>query len=685
MPEFLIVDGVKVYSPGAYATVDASALSGSGDGSKAVAYVGDFPEFEPAQPTRFFSGKDLERYDGSSSLLKLWAKLAFSPSQDSRVSGGAGSLTIVNAGTSTQAQHTLPDNNATDAVTLKSAIWGAKGNRVSYTVANDADGSRNMTTTLVNNGVTEVIKSKAVDVGTISYDGSFFVGVDSSVTLDWDATRANIAWQKGESYLASASLPVSLTPPAWEAPINGKIVAAMDAINAAQTINVTIDGFDSLGAAQNEVLVLTNGTLTATTSSDFSGYVTDITFADAVGGGTLTDAATLTVSSQVLGLELPAADYDTLQDMVRAIDSQPYFGGVVTEPRAIPSSEPDKTLTINNGLSDAGAVSDQVLRADLWGYTQALSNSSIVEAVRAASAEGPPAPSGDTPASAVSGFLLGGGATVADSTSWQAALDSIRNVDVNFITPETDDITILNLLPAHFDAAALNGYPRQAWAGSAEDLSLATLRTAWSNVLNNAYIGLVVQAADTPSPSGAGTKRLTPAQYALQHAAAQAAMSPGTPLTGKRLDVSAVYEASSWSHEDPDDINEAIESGLCVTTLGKGGLKVERSVSTYLTDNNPVWSETSTVNSVNECVRDLIDAVADYVGARAVTGTAASIKADVVAALNEQVSDGTIKGFRNVTVEDDGSTFRPFADVAFIEPINFIPIALRAVRIAENA
>ena len=681
MPEFIVQGGVKIYRPGAYATVDASALSGTGAGQNAVAYLGDFPDFEPAQPVRFLNQEDLVAYDPTSSMFALWAKLAFAPSKDNRVAGGAGSLTIVNAGTSTQAQVTLQDGTPANAAVLKSKLWGAKGNRVSYSLSNDVADGRDMTMVFNSNGVTETLKTKAVDVATLGYvspSASFYGNSNDTVTLDWTPVRANITWQKGIADVTIAP-DVITAPAAWEAPIAGKLTVGSAMARAGEVV-VEVFGFDIAGAPDSETVTLLAGTSASVdTAKDYYSYITGIT----ITSDTNQAGLDIEIAPKDLGLELKASDYNSLQEMVKAIDTQPWFSGTVIEPRAIPADEPDSLLSAS--LSNGGNPASKNLLADLWGFLNDISGSDIVESSRATGAVAPPNPSEETLLETVAGFLLGGGATAANATTWQAALDSLRNVDINFLALETADISILSKLAAHFDAAALNGYPRQAWVGPTAGLNLNDLKAQWSGVLNSAYVAMVPQTADTPAPSGTGTVPLTTAQYALMHAGMQAGMALGTPLTTKRPDVTAVYEASSWSHENPDDLKTAIKAGLCVTSLGGKGLKVERSVTTYLTDNNPIWSEASTVNSVNGCVRKLLLAVDHFIGGRAISGTASSIKAAVAASLNDQVSDGTIKGFRNVRVVDNGTSFAPFADVAFVEPINFIPITLNAIRIPQNA
>ena len=77
MPSFLNLNGLKIYRPGVYATIDASSLGGAGVSTGNIALVGNFPQFEHNEPTAFTSARDLVDYAPNDSENALLAKLAF--------------------------------------------------------------------------------------------------------------------------------------------------------------------------------------------------------------------------------------------------------------------------------------------------------------------------------------------------------------------------------------------------------------------------------------------------------------------------------------------------------------------------------------------------------------------------------------------------------------------------------
>ena len=119
-----------------------------------------------------------------------------------------------------------------------------------------------------------------------------------------------------------------------------------------------------------------------------------------------------------------------------------------------------------------------------------------------------------------------------------------------------------------------------------------------------------------------------------------------------------------------------------MSALSRGplGWRVERSVTTWLRDDNPIYSEVSANESVNASVRDLRAGLDGFIGEPNRSLTANRIKSIVEARLNRQVLDGVIKNFRNVVLEDLGDTLRVNYEVAAVEPLNFISVTASVAR-----
>jgi hypothetical protein len=160
----------------------------------------------------------------------------------------------------------------------------------------------------------------------------------------------------------------------------------------------------------------------------------------------------------------------------------------------------------------------------------------------------------------------------------------------------------------------------------------------------------------------------------------QAGTSVATPLTWKRPSLYNVR--AKW--DGSRDASEAISKGIINISADTLGFKVERSVTTWLEDDNPVYSEMSANESINTSVRDLRGALKIRVGDKVYGNTAAKMKTVVEARLNQQVTQGIIKAWRNAALEDLGDTVRVNYEVAAIEPLNFILITASVVRIASD-
>jgi len=160
----------------------------------------------------------------------------------------------------------------------------------------------------------------------------------------------------------------------------------------------------------------------------------------------------------------------------------------------------------------------------------------------------------------------------------------------------------------------------------------------------------------------------------------QAGTAVATPLTWKRPNVFELRQA--W---DPNrDANEAIQKGICNLSTDNLGIRVERSVTSYMEDDNPIYSEVSSNESINTSIRDLRAALKIRIGDAVYGNTAAKLKSVVEARLNNQVRDGIIKAWQNATLVDGGDSISVTYEVAAVEPLNFIILTANVVRIASE-
>jgi len=579
MPSSLSLNGLKIFRPGVYATVDASALGGSSPSVGNVCVVGAFAAFEQGVALTFTSAQSLSRYDHSDRELAHIGKVAFAPSLDERIPAGANSLTILNVASSMYYGGSL----------LGSVGFG--GDRV--------------------NGLSyEWSQSEAMSSGEATFDVS--------------------------DMASDGALSVSLSTTAHT-----------------QSVVVAITGADLSGASASATLTFAAGNADAQVTAAF-GRIDSVS--------AISDDASYAGSVVVDGSKAFApADYASLREMWGALDQLPSVTATYLAAREYDADAFDA----DTSADVSGSVNALSFRCDLQEIIEALASSQLVTAERPTL--GTLSLVEQTSGSSVS--LLSGGAVSAVSLSdWTDALTTIESADLQIIVAWSDAADVHAEVATHLRAAALAGRERNAWVGSSANESLSALNTR-AKALNNRNIALVGQQVRLTAPTGEAVTR-PPQWLALMLAGMQAGSPIATPLTRKAPNVLDVFGA--WDADR--DAAQAIRSG--VTTLSRGplGWRVERSVTTWLRDDNPIYSEVSANESVNTSVRDLRAGLDGFIGEPNRSLTANRIKSIVEARLNRQVLDGVIKNFRNVVLEDLGDTLRVNYEVAAVEPLNFISV-----------
>jgi hypothetical protein len=159
----------------------------------------------------------------------------------------------------------------------------------------------------------------------------------------------------------------------------------------------------------------------------------------------------------------------------------------------------------------------------------------------------------------------------------------------------------------------------------------------------------------------------------------QAGTAIATPLTRKSVDILKTHE-NNWS--PVTDLEAAIDSGFILIGRNRLGFFVERSVTTWSEDDNPIFSEVSANESVNTCIRDLRNFVEGRIGDANDAGMAELVKQIVITRLNQQVLDSVIKAYdkTSLLVTDQGDRLRVDIRIAAVEPLNFILIHAEVVR-----
>ena len=157
----------------------------------------------------------------------------------------------------------------------------------------------------------------------------------------------------------------------------------------------------------------------------------------------------------------------------------------------------------------------------------------------------------------------------------------------------------------------------------------------------------------------------------------QGALPAAEPLTRKLPNILDTTE--SWIRED--DVNEAIKRGIVCVGLGlSNDLRVERSITTWRSDNESFNTEVSCRESVNTCLRELRKFLDGELGGKILNTTVGRLLNLSENRLRQLREAGIIQDFANVAVRRVADTVFVDFDLAAVEPLNFIRITANLVR-----
>lgn len=645
MPSSLNLNGLKIYKPGVYATVDASALGGQNTSTGNVCLVGAFPSFEADNPLTFTSAGALRDYDSTDKELALLGKLAFAPSVDARVPAGVNSLTVLNVQTCTQAKYDLVNDNADTVATFEASVWGNKGNNTYVTCS--FDGAFDVT--LNRNGLAEeYLNVTSGDVCSFEYTGTAL----TTASLDLsDTNNLVINWTKTVD-LSSNNASVNVTDMKTVAGLGFQLDEAPNA-----NVVIVISGYNVDGVASTQTITLSN--TTKVTSNIFS-QVYGLSITNTAQAGLV-----LTISGVAFDLDLSTFDtVNEVVDFVNQANTDYHFTANYLASKSYSSIALDGFRLAQN-IKGVEAI----VAANLQELIDTLASSKVVSLVRVGSI------ACDDFTNITGTFLLGGTQSSVILSDWTNALELIETSDIQIVVPWSSDVDVHKEILKHCTKSSVAGSERNAWVGASANQSIIDLKNNWVKALNNRNVAIVGQSVKVTNPQGI-IQTLEPKYLALICASMQAGTPVSTPLTRKRPDVVDVL--GSWIANR--DVTDAIKAGICALTSDNQGWRIERSVTTWIKDDNPIYSEVSANESINTSVRDLRNALDIYIGDRNLNVTSARILGIVSARLDQQVLNGIIKAYKNIVLENIGDTLKVNYTVAAVEPLNFIAITASVSR-----
>jgi|13_taG_2_1085334.scaffolds.fasta_scaffold00118_30 hypothetical protein len=650
MPTSIFFNGQRRSRPSVYARVINNLTEQSAPSTGNLALVGDFPQLKAATPVRFTNSLDLADYmRGTNRDIDTAAALMFKPLEsDSTID----SLTLVSAGDSTQA------SVINGGITVKSRLWGVDGNRLKVKIASNASDA-SLYDLEVFEGVVpreSVVALGDGAVASLEYTPALANETLDRVTVEIDATDLNL--DAGVSYLeavvqAGGNMLTDTTP------CNGNVtLKILEDQTAPSTVNIV--GLNLQGVVASEAV-----TIPATALANET-FVTSVSFSK------ITQISASSAASFVGALRV---DFNVFNKLLANIDS---FEDTLNEIKSLGDELTGAFIVTLPAARLKGADLDAVSTALVYNASKPFTSngatlinwfagSAFVEAEKN---------SNTAPVASANAVRLTGGSIdpVVSADNWQAAFDAIKRVDVNIVVPFDSTVAVAQQAAQHaIDAAQDAGYERNVWVGTAAAQTVQQAYANWSKQLNDRNVAVTPQSIIVDGTA------LDPRFTACLLAGIQGATSISEPMTRKRPSTAVTGTVENFSRED--DAGLAIRRGLVIfADPSSTGLRVERSVTSWLKDDNPVYSEVSANESVNQSIRLLREALNTQIGTRVTSARRAAVQKVAEKALIEQKRNGIIKNFKDLTVLLEGDTANVIYSLAAVEPLNFITVTANIVR-----
>lgn len=315
--------------------------------------------------------------------------------------------------------------------------------------------------------------------------------------------------------------------------------------------------------------------------------------------------------------------------------------------------------------------------------------SSLVSAAKLAGIEGVPAQAAKT-------FLSGAARGGSANSDFQAGFDALLAHRCNIVVPlvsqdstnmisngETDPTSNFNVNAINLQAVThcitasntKNRSERNCYVSvkdtfqNSQDASLS---------LNSERASMLFQDVEVVGVDG-NLKFVDPWGAACIVAGMQAGMPVGTPATFKRMNVNGIKHAQ---YNPKTQVDLAIDAGLLpLESVDSGGFRVVVQNSTYSTDANFVYNRPSVLAAADEVAYNLRNQLENiYVGTKAKTGTADSIRNSVIAIMTTFLDEELIVGddtndklgWKDLTVVLDGNCAIIHITITPVQGVDFV-------------
>lgn len=652
MPSSINFQGGTVYRPGTYGIVDASALSASGLTNGNVCVVGNFPHLEQLQLATFIDADDLTLSSPKDSLLALLADYGFNPLQ---TGGSPTSISLLNVQPNTQASL-----NIGSGVEIKSGYFGTRGNSLSLSIKN------NGVTTSANGaeeaGLSIVLTDNKIGANNpydaIIVDFEKLCKLTSATTLD--TLTVSFSSSTGLFSLDFSDTDTIATQKDYSIPVATGLLTCP---SNASAYTVTVSGKDKAGNALEQTFNVVAGGAVLDLGADF-GFVSLV--------NPSVDNLSFTFAGKMMSED--ATQYADFNSLLKKLEGAE-FANVLTGFSLLTQK--------SYSYSDIDDISAATIKATTVKVTafkgtlvNAINNSGLPIIAEKLSAAYDYAALADG-VTDIKRFT-GGSESASALSDWQDGFESLYHKNVQIVIPYTSTLAIQQALRDSFKAAVgQGGSEKNGWVGASDNQTLEQLSSGWVNQLNDKNIALVGQQVVIVDPITSLNKTMPCIFTAFMMGCAQAALGIAVPQTRKQLRI--VDTKENWKREQ--DVEKAIKRSIVVmSALGNNPLRIERSVTTYRVDSNPIFSEVSANDSVNSSIRDLRQAVESQIGDAITSNKLLKVTNVVENRLLLQRANGIIKNFKDVKIRQNGDSFLVSYSVAAVEPLNFIIVTANVGR-----
>lgn len=465
---------------------------------------------------------------------------------------------------------------------------------------------------------------------------------------------------------------------------------------ASVVVNLTTQGY---GQRENQVKVkveaATGGRgLKLTTQRGNEFYSADNVFRNAFkvrySGGQASAVMTLNGTQCVLQAPsgstvatLTFATFPTVQELVDAISSVNGFAASVQDGNGnMPTTQAFDTVTAQDVKT-----ADYVARADLQAVIDWFNSAGegFVIAAR-------PTDVGTLPAALPFTYFTGGSNGTVTNSEWQNGYTALQTADVQWVVPASTDPAIHAMNVAHCAFMSTVGQKeRRGAVGCPLGTSDATALTL-AKAINDDRTSFFHLGGYDFDANGVRTL-YAPFVVAAMYAAAFCGVSPGTPITNKSLRLLGLERKLRV----PTDTDALILGGVVPIDDGATGVRVIKSISTWLNDSKFNRVEQSVGIALDYTVRTWRNALATLKGGKnspQALSLALEISKTTLSdlAVPESsggpgilVGDANSPPFANLSAKIDGDVIAVTGQVSPAIPTNFVSITVFAKPFSGSA